>query len=76
MPHHNGGHGVRTAPVTRAGGHPETPGQWPVRMVPTIACDRVAAHLDDAESRGEVSPRVPLLVVIRDKLAIALREES
>lgn len=34
------------------------------------------AHLHDAESRGEVSPRVPLLMVIRDKLAIALREES
>ena len=34
------------------------------------------AHLKDAESRGEVSPRVPLLMVIRDKLAIALREES
>ena len=34
------------------------------------------AHLNDAESRGEVSSRVPLLMVIRDKLAIALREES
>ncbi len=33
------------------------------------------AHLNDAESRGEVSPRVPLLMAIRDKLAIALREE-
>lgn len=34
------------------------------------------AHLNDAESRGEVSPRVPLLMVIRGKLAIALRKES
>jgi hypothetical protein len=34
------------------------------------------AHLNDAESRGEVSPRVPLLMVIRDKLARGLREES
>lgn len=34
------------------------------------------AHLNDAESRGEVSPRVPLLMVVRDKLAYALREES
>ena len=34
------------------------------------------AHLNDSESRGEVSPRVPLLMVIRDKLAFALREES
>jgi hypothetical protein len=33
------------------------------------------AHLNDAESRGEVSARVPLLMAIRDKLALALREE-
>jgi hypothetical protein len=33
------------------------------------------AHLNDAEARGEVSPRVPLLMAIRDKLALALREE-
>ena len=33
------------------------------------------AHLNDAEARGEVSPRVPLLMAIRDKLAVALREE-
>jgi hypothetical protein len=34
------------------------------------------AHLNDAEARVEVSPRVPLLMAIRDKLALALREES
>jgi hypothetical protein len=34
------------------------------------------AHLNDAETRAEVSPRVPLLMTIRDKLAVALREES
>lgn len=34
------------------------------------------AHLNDAESRGEVSPRVPVLMAIRDKLAAALREEE
>ena len=34
------------------------------------------AHLYDAESRGEMSPRVPLLMAIRDKLAVGLREES
>ncbi len=34
------------------------------------------AHLKDAEARVEVSPRVPLLMAIRDKLALALREES
>lgn len=33
------------------------------------------AHLNDAEARAEVSPRLPLLMAIRDKLAIALREE-
>jgi len=34
------------------------------------------AHLNDAEARAEISPRRPLLMAIRDKLAIALREES
>jgi hypothetical protein len=34
------------------------------------------AHLNDAEASGEVSARVPLLLVIRDKFAIALREGS
>jgi hypothetical protein len=34
------------------------------------------AHLNDAEARAEVSPRLPLLMAIRDKLAFALREES
>jgi hypothetical protein len=33
------------------------------------------AHLNDADSRNEVSPRVPLLMAIRDKLANALRED-
>jgi len=34
------------------------------------------AHLNEAESRGEVSPRVPLLMAIRDKLAGAVRQEE
>ncbi len=34
------------------------------------------AHLNDAEARAGVSLRVPLLMGIRDKLALALREES
>ncbi len=34
------------------------------------------AHLKDAETRVDVSPRVPLLMAIRDKFALALREES
>jgi hypothetical protein len=32
------------------------------------------AHLNDAEARAEMSPRVPLLMAIRDKLAHAIRE--
>jgi hypothetical protein len=33
------------------------------------------AHLNDAEVRREVSPRIPLLMAVRDELALALREE-
>jgi hypothetical protein len=34
------------------------------------------AHLNDAEAKADTSPRVPLLMAIRDKLALGLREES
>ena len=34
------------------------------------------AHLSDAEARVDLSPRLPLLMAVRDKLALALREES
>jgi hypothetical protein len=34
------------------------------------------AHLDDAETRHEISPRFALLMAVRDKLALALREEQ
>jgi hypothetical protein len=34
------------------------------------------AHLNDAEARSDMSPRVPLLMAIRDKCALALREET
>lgn len=34
------------------------------------------AHLNDAEMRADMSPRVPLLMTIRDKLARGLREEQ
>ena len=34
------------------------------------------AHLNIAEERREMSPRVPLLMAIRDKLAAALREDQ
>jgi hypothetical protein len=33
------------------------------------------AHLNVAGARVEMSPRVPLLMAIRDKLALALQEE-
>lgn len=33
------------------------------------------AHLNVVESRAEMSPRVPLLMAIRDKLAHALQED-
>jgi hypothetical protein len=34
------------------------------------------AHLNGAEARAEISPRLPLLMAIRDKLALGLREET
>lgn len=34
------------------------------------------AHLNIAEAGGEISPRVPLLMAVRDKIAAALREEQ
>jgi hypothetical protein len=34
------------------------------------------AHLNDAESRADLSPRVPPLLSIRDELARGLREET
>jgi hypothetical protein len=34
------------------------------------------AHLNVAEARSDVSPHVALLMSIRDKLALALREET
>ena len=35
----------------------------------------VVAHLEIAEASGDLSPRVPTLLGIRDKLAAGLREE-
>lgn len=35
----------------------------------------ILAHLNVAEARVEMSPRVPLLMAIRDKLALALGED-
>lgn len=36
----------------------------------------VLAHLSDAQAVGDLSPRVPLLMAIRDKLADELRGTS
>jgi hypothetical protein len=33
------------------------------------------AHLNDAEARADMTPQVPLLMAVRDKLARGLREE-
>lgn len=33
-------------------------------------------HLNEAEARRDLSPRVPLLMAVRDKLARGLREGS
>lgn len=35
----------------------------------------VVAHLNVAEASGELSPRIPTLIAVRDKLASSLREE-
>ena len=35
----------------------------------------VLAHLNLAESSGELSPRVPMLMTLRDKLLAGLRED-
>lgn len=34
----------------------------------------VLAHLNNAEAAGDLSPRIPMLMSIRDKLADGLRE--
>jgi hypothetical protein len=62
-------------------------GPLPVRMEPMVRVEfervealellgMTLAHLNVAEARVEMSPRVPLLMAIRDKLALALREEA
>jgi hypothetical protein len=34
------------------------------------------AHLNDAEAKADTSPRVPLLMAIRDKLALGVSESA
>jgi hypothetical protein len=46
------------------------------RIQALVLLGMTLAHLNDAEARGETSPRVPLLMTIRDRLAAALREEE
>ena len=36
----------------------------------------VVAHLNHAEASGDLSPRIPTLMAIRDKLAAGMREEQ
>jgi hypothetical protein len=36
----------------------------------------VVAHLNVAEASGDLSPRIPTLLGVRDKLATGLREEQ
>lgn len=48
----------------------------PTRRVVLELLGMTLAHLNDAEARAEMSPRVPMLMAIRDKLARSLREEQ
>lgn len=61
------------------------PGLATIGPVPRIELERVEvlellgmtlAHLNLAEVRTDATPRVALLMSIRDKLALALREEE
>ncbi len=62
---------------------PKAPGVASMGPVVRVELERVEAlellgmalaHLNDAEARADMSPRVPLLLSIRDKLALAIRE--
>ena len=52
--------------------------QWQVELERVEALELLGmtlAHLNVAETTLELTPRVPLLMAIRDKLALALQEE-
>jgi hypothetical protein len=62
-------------------------GPWMAKLRPVVKIEleriealellaMTLAHLNDAEARAEMSPRVPLLMTVRDKLARGLREEQ
>jgi hypothetical protein len=58
---------VRIGPVVR------------IELARVEALDLLAmtlAHLNVAEARADMTPRVPMLMGLRDKLAFALREET
>ncbi len=77
------------APARHAVGSPFTESlvqmaPWVARMEPVVKVEleriealellgTTLAHLNDAEARIEMSPRIPLPTAIRDKLAVALR---
>jgi hypothetical protein len=46
------------------------------RVEPLELLGVILAHLSIAETRSKLSPRAPLLMEVRDKLAEALREEQ
>jgi hypothetical protein len=53
----------------------DTSGQSRARTVEALELlDMTLAHLNIAEPRADLSPRVPLVMAIRDKMALALRE--
>jgi hypothetical protein len=46
------------------------------RVEPLGLLGMKVAHLNDVEARAEMSPRVALLMALRDKLAHGRREET
>ena len=68
---------LRSGPVWTATGYNRTVVSVELERVEALELlGMTLAHLNDAEARGELSARVPLLMAMRDKLALALREES
>ena len=82
-----GATGIAIADGIAVGGTPVAVPSGPLMatMAPmvTVELERVEAlellamtlaHLNHAEARGEMSPQVPLLMTIRDRIALALQE--
>jgi hypothetical protein len=67
---------VRFGPFRTGAGYVGTVATVQLERVETLELlGMTLAHLSDAETRGEISARVPLLLAIRDQLADALRED-